>query len=122
MQTMKLTLIAAIAALATACASQQDPSDTYAQGWRGAQILAIGNEQLSIPIKAQDCRSALPVSTGYTRFAVASYSYGGSPNLKSKRIVAIPNEANVSVGDRVFVNVRNCKLALRTSGLRNERP
>ncbi|MBI5926462.1 MAG: hypothetical protein HY836_12805 [Aquabacterium sp.] len=119
---MKLTLATVIATLATACAIKQDPTDTYAQGWRRAQILEVGKDQLVVHSDKQDCRKALTANAGYTKFAVATYSYGGNPSLKDKRIVAVPNEVEVGVGEWVFVNVSDCKLALRKVGLRNERP
>lgn len=51
-----------------------------------------------------------------TRFALASYSYGGNPNLRAKRIAVIPDQVDVKVGDQVFVNVVDCKPVIRQSG------
>jgi len=119
---MKLTLVVVLAALTTACANKLDVTDTYAQGWRRAKIIEVGKDKLVVSSEKQDCRASFGTDAGYSRFAIASYSYGGSPNLRSKRIVAVPNEVEVSVGDWVFVNVRECKYPLRKVGLKNERP
>lgn len=119
---MNLTLMIAITTLATGCATTADLTDTYAQGWRRAQIIAVDKDELAVHSDKQDCRTALATNAVGTKFVLASYSYGGSPNLRAKRIVSLPNDVGVSVGDWVFVNVSDCKLALRKLGLRNERP
>jgi hypothetical protein len=119
---MKLTLAAAVALMTSACTTYTDPTSTHAQGWRRAQILALDKDQLAAQSVAQDCRTAQAATDADGRFALVSYSYGGNPNLRAGRIVAIPREVDVSVGDLVFVNVGDCKQALRRKGLYNERP
>jgi hypothetical protein len=119
---MNLTLMIAITILATGCATKADLTDTYAQGWRRAKIIAVDKDQLAVQSEKQDCRTAFAANAVDTKFVLASYSYGGSPNLRAKRIVALPNDAAVNVGDWVFVNITDCKLPLRKLGLRNERP
>src|SRR3989344_607163 len=49
----------------------------------------------------------------YARYAVASYSYVGSPNLRAKRVVAVPNAMNLNVGDWVYVNITDCQQPLK---------
>jgi hypothetical protein len=119
---MKLTLATAVALMTTACTTYTDPTSTHAQGWRRAQILVLDKDQLAAQSVEQDCRTAQPASDGEGRFALVSYSYGGNPNLRANRIARMPNELDVSVGDWVFVNVGDCKQALRKKGLLNERP
>lgn len=119
---MKLTTMMAVSVMASACATQTVPNDTFSQGWRRAQVLAVNTDQLAVQSDKQDCRKALVSNAVDTKFVLISYTYGGSPNLKAKRIVSLPNDVEVKVGDRVFVNVRDCKLALSKFGLLNERP
>lgn len=114
MKTFKLTLAVTTTVLATACATQNTPSnEDFSQGWRRAQVLEIGNEQLSVRSEKQDCRPTLSNNTDFDRFAITSYSFGGSPNLRTKRIVAIPKHITVKPGDWVLVNIRDCKKSLK---------
>lgn len=119
---MNLTLMIAITTLATGCASKADLTDTFAQGWRRAKIIAVDKDQLAVNSERQDCRTAFVANAVDSKFVLASYSYGGSPNLRTKRIVSLPNDVAVNVGDWVFVNITDCKQPLRKLGLRNERP
>lgn len=114
MQKLNWMLVVIGAALTTACASAgQAGTDAYAQGWRRAKVLAIGNDELAVRSAKEDCRKALGAQTEYARFALVSYSYGGNPNLRKKRIVAIPNDGEVKVGDWASVSITDCRLALK---------
>lgn len=118
---LKMTLVVVAATLTTACATRpQVTADAYAQGWRRAEVLAIGKDQLAVPSRKEDCRAALGADAGYTWFAVTSYSWGGSPNLREKRIVAIPNDVDVKVGEWVYVSINDCRLALKKAAPRTE--
>jgi hypothetical protein len=111
---LKIALVVVFAALTTACTTgPQVSSNAYSQGWRRAQVVAIEKDQLAVRSSKEDCRMALGAEAGKTRFAVASYSYGGNPNLRAKRIVAIPNDVDVEVGDWVEVSITDCRLALK---------
>ena len=87
---LKIALVVVFAALTTACTTgPQVSSNAYSQGWRRAQVVAIEKDQLAVRSSKEDCRMALGAEAGKTRFAMASYSYGGNPNLRAKRIVAM---------------------------------
>ncbi len=117
---LKMTLVAIVATLITACTTgPQVTADAYAKGWRRAQIVAVGEEQLAVPSSKEDCRKTVGADSRYDRFALASYSYGGNPNLRAKRIVAIPNQVDVAVGDWVYVSITDCRLALKKVDPRN---
>lgn len=122
MMKMNLMVMVSITTLATGCASTADLTDTFAQGWRRAKIITVDKDQLAVHSEKQDCRTAFVANTVDTKFVLASYSYGGSPNLRTKRIVSVSNEVAVNAGDWVFVNITDCKQPLRKLGLRNERP
>ncbi|MDE2403023.1 MAG: hypothetical protein V4532_10230 [Pseudomonadota bacterium] len=117
MPKLKMTLVVIVAAVTTACATgPQVSSDAYSQGWRRAQVMSIGKDQLAVRSSKEDCRTALGADASFMRFAVASYSYGGNPNLREKRIVAIPNDVDVNVGDWVAVSITDCRMALKQLG------
>jgi hypothetical protein len=114
MQKLNRMLIAIGVTLTTAFASAgQLSSEAYSQGWRRAKVLAIGKDELAVRSAKGDCRKAVGTQTEYARFAVVSYSYGGNPNLRKKRIVAIPNDGEVKVGDWASVSITDCRLALK---------
>jgi len=114
---LRITLVVVFAAVTTACATgPQISTDAYSQGWRRAQVVAIEKDQLAVRSSKEDCRTAFGADAGFTRFAVASYSYGGNPNLREKRIVAIPNDVDVNVGDWVAVSITDCRMALKRLG------
>lgn len=107
-------LLVSASALLTACATNDDTLyPGHREGWRRAQVLEVGDEQLVAHAQKYECHAEMGAIGKSTRFAVASYSYGGNPNLRAKRIAAIPDQVDVKVGDQVFVNVVDCKPALR---------
>ena len=117
---VKLKIMRAIAAatVTIACApgSHALTDASYSQGWRRALVVAIGTDQLVVRSSKEDCRTARGAEAGFTRFAMASYSFGGNPNLREQRIVAIPNDVDVKVGDWVAISITDCRLALNKLG------
>lgn len=114
---LKMMLVVVVAAVTTACTTgPQISADAYSQGWRRAQVVATEKDQLAVHSSKEDCRTAPGAEAGFTRFAVASYSYGGNPNLRQKRIVAIPNDVDVRVGDWVEISITDCRKALKKLG------
>lgn len=106
-----LTVMAmALSLLASACSTVGDPSRTYQNGWRQAQIVDVGNGQTVLPFVSQDCRARIEGGAEAARYAVTSYSYGGNPNLRRKLAVALPYGTDLAVGDWVYVNVVDCRL------------
>jgi hypothetical protein len=96
----------------SACANTQQ-DQAYQQGWRSAKVLQIGEFKSEMEgVIAKDCRSELGASAGYTRYASVSYSYGGNPNLRSKRVVAVPEKLTLQAGQSVQVNITDCRVPL----------
>lgn len=103
----------ALSVLTSACSTTGDLPYGYQDGWRRAQIVGIGDGQAALPLVNQDCRAESERGNGAAHYAVTSYSYGGNPNLRKKRVVAVPADSDLAVGDWVYVNVVDCRLALQ---------
>lgn len=107
-------LLVSASAYLTACATNDEALyPGYREGWRRAQVLEVGDETLVARSKKYECHAESSQQDKSKRFAVASYSFGGDPNLRAKRIVAIPDQVNLSVGNQVFVNVVDCHLSAK---------
>ncbi len=102
-----------ISVLVSSCAAFNQDSEGYSQGWRSAKVLEIGGEKSVLRFAHKDCRSEMGSNAAYRRYAVTSYSYGGSPNLKTKRIVAVPDNLLLEIGDKAYVNIVDCKIPLK---------
>ena len=97
---MKL-LIAAISLALAACASNIAlTSDEFDSGVRRGRVEGLVDESTSIVNTRLDCRS------GPGQYAVVSYSYGGSPNLRANVIVPAKS---LKRGDETKVNIRGCQ-------------
>lgn len=100
--------------LTTACGSISPELDGYHEGWRRATVLEIGQGgTLHAADTAEDCRVGFGADANQARFAVTAYTVGGEANLRKKRIVAVPDNFSVQVGDPVAINMKDCRLALR---------
>jgi hypothetical protein len=106
-------LLASAALIVSGCASASLDASSFQQGWRRATVVEVASAQATLASPAQtDCRVELGPDAGYTHYAVVSYSWGGSPKLRAKRIVAVPAGTPVKVGDTVKVHVVDCKVGL----------
>jgi hypothetical protein len=101
----------ALSALACACSTVDDPPLGFHDGWRRAQVVGVGDGKATLPLVSKDCRANLERHTSAMRYAVASYSYGGNPNLRRKQIVLVQDDIDLVVGDWLYVNIVDCKLA-----------
>ena len=106
-------VLTGISLLTTACSTLDYEPYGYREGWRRSQIMEIGQAKTMMQRVAKDCRTELGADAPYARYAVASYSYGGNPNLRAKRVVAVPNAMNLNVGDWVYVNITDCQQPLK---------
>jgi hypothetical protein len=106
-------MVMALSVLASACSTVDDASYSYKDGSRQAQIVEIGTGNAVVPLASKDCRGEGEGHALDARHAVISYSYGESPNLRRKRVVALPDGFDASVGDWIYVSVKDCKLAPR---------
>ena len=109
---MKLCCVAP-ALWISACATSADPEHAFDQGWRRAKVLQVGHIETVMPGNiAKDCRTEQVPGATFTRYALVSYSWGGSPNLRSKRVVSVPDGIQLDAGQTVLVNLRNCQAPL----------
>lgn len=114
MNKAKIGILVGIALLSTACGHIGPELDGYHEGWRRATVLEIGQAgTLRAVDPEEDCRVGWGADASRARFAVTSYAFGGSVNLRRNRIVAVPDSFAGQVGDQVAINVKDCRLALR---------
>ncbi len=105
--------LASAAALTTACSTFDDGPYGYGQGWRRAQVLALSDEHSAPTLGAIDCRSDQPANSSSARYAMMSYSYGGNPNTRTKRIVPVQDGIALGVGSWAYINVLDCAQPLK---------
>jgi hypothetical protein len=109
--------LASAAALTTACSTFDDGPYAYGQGWRRAQVLEVSDGRSAPALGGKDCRSAQPANASSARYAVMSYSYGGNPNTRAKRIVPVQDGIALGVGSWAYINVLDCAQPLKKWGL-----
>lgn len=113
-------LLVGASVLATACATNDEAlPGGYREGWRRAIVLDVGDEQVLAHSKNIECHAQLSAHNRSAKFAITSYSYGGNPNLRAKRLVVISDQGAPKVGDQVFVNILDCESKLRLVGSTN---
>ncbi len=98
--------------LAGCCTAMTDQTDGYAQGWRRARIEAIVDGQAPVRSAYRDCRQADPANTAAGPYVLASYSFGGNPNLRHAMVVPAPADMRLIVGQPVRINITHCESAL----------
>ena len=87
----------------------------FHDGWRRAIVKGDGTSAaLASTDAVEDCRSAFGVDATRMRFALTSYTYGGSATLTKERIVVVPEGLAVHSGDHVAINVLDGRLPLKT--------
>lgn len=107
----------------SACATNQDHGYPFEDGWRHAKVHEMGDHKTVMHATIHmDCRPSLAHQRASTRFAVVSYSHGSSPKWQTKRVVAIPDGLQVSVGDKVHIKVNDCATPLAKPDERRRQP
>lgn len=115
MNKAKIGILLGITLLTTACGHVGPELDGYHEGWRRATVLEVGQgEALRAVDPAEDCRAGWGADASRARFAVTSYALGGNVNLRKNRIVAVSDNFTGQAGDQVAINVKDCRLALRS--------
>lgn len=107
-------LVGALTCLvASACGSAMaTPADAYAQGWRRARVKAIVMAQAPVRGVYRDCRTTILGPAGQTTYVLASYAFGGNPNLRHSMVVAVPADHAFAVGDDIRINITRCETAM----------
>lgn len=111
-----------LSSLLSACSAFKYEPYGYQEGWRRAQVLEIGLAKTAMQYANKDCRVDLGSDSPYARYAVTSYSYGSSPKLRTKRVVAVPNDLQLKVGEWIYVNITDCKKLLQRVDTRGTLP
>lgn len=90
------------------CASFDAHSYDRAAGWHAAQVVAVGRADALAVTVDRDCGGSIG---GAAAYVVVRYRNGGvhSRSLGTSRL---PQGVPLSVGDAVYVNVLECKVAL----------
>ncbi|MBV8633455.1 MAG: hypothetical protein JO002_03105 [Burkholderiaceae bacterium] len=105
--------------LLAGCTNLSACRDGYEQGWRAGEVQATEAVTAIYPVAGIDCRSSLQL-TGAQRIAyiqfvfdpiAGKYFYGGPKHRHA--IVPIPEGVDLQAGERVYVNILDCRLPLR---------
>lgn len=99
------------------CTTMADQTEGYAQGWRRARVEALVAAQAPVRSAYLDCRPTArptdhPIDTAGGPYVLASYSFGGNPNLRHTMVVPIPADMRVALGQPIRINITHCETAL----------
>lgn len=94
------------------CTAMTDQTDGYAQGWRRARVEAIVDAQAPVRSAYRDCRPSGHTAATSGPYVLASYAFGGNPNLRHTMVVPTTPDMHVAVGQRIRINIRHCEAAL----------
>ncbi|KGM41372.1 hypothetical protein JY96_18410 [Aquabacterium sp. NJ1] len=97
--------------LAGCCTAMTDQSEGYAQGWRPARVEAVVDAQATVRFAYRDCRQADPASDASGPYVLASYSFGGNPNLRHTMVVRMPAGQAPEPGQHIQINIVRCEMA-----------
>lgn len=88
--------------------------DGFHDGWRRAIVkVDWPSAAMASTDAVEDCRLAFGVDAARMRFALTSYTYGGSATMTKSRIVVVPEDLAMHPGDHVAINVLDCRLPLK---------
>lgn len=93
------------------CTAMTDP-EGYAQAWRHARVEAIVDVQAPVRSAYRDCRPSERADTASGPYVLASYSFGGNPNLRHTMVVHMPPDQHPTPGQRIRINIVRCATAL----------
>lgn len=94
------------------CTAMTDQTEGYAQGWRRARVEAIVDAQATVRSAYRDCRPPGRTDTTSGPYVLASYAFGGNPNLRHTMIVPAAPDMRPEVGQRIRINITHCEAAL----------
>lgn len=95
------------------CTAMTDQTEGYAQGWRRARVEAIVDAQAPVRSASRDCRPAVaPIDAAGGAYVLASYSFGGNPNLRHTMVVRMPPDQQPKPGQHIRINIVRCETAL----------
>lgn len=101
--------------LMSACALVYGGRYDYDAGWRVATVLEVALPQQIRGRARPDCRELLTTRDGVL-FAFVRYNH--EPYKLHRAIVPIPSEISLSVGERIYLNITDCREPLVRVGQR----
>lgn len=104
---LKLVVLTSCAFLLGCAGIVYDGGYAYRDGWRPGTIKAIGGGIEYREKLAEGCSSQNNHGT------YATVRYTGGSHLRSRTIPVEPN-SSLQVGDRVYINIKDCNLSLVT--------
>lgn len=93
------------------CTAMTDQTEGYAQGWRRARVEAIVDAQAPVRSAYRDCRPTDAARAGAGPYVLASYSFGGNPNLRHTMVVRMPPDQPPTPGQSIRINIVRCETA-----------
>lgn len=96
--------------LAGCSTARTDQPDDYAQGWRRARVEAIVDASTPVRSAYRDCRQG--GEAGANPYVLASYAFGGNPNLRHTMAVRMASGQQPALGQAIRVNIERCETAL----------
>ncbi len=94
------------------CASYMDSRYPWDKAWRLGKVETLGDGGPDTVIHT-NCRELMGQNWPYSRVAIVSCSYGSSPTLRHKRLVGVPPNISLALGDKVYVKVDDCATPLQ---------
>jgi hypothetical protein len=85
-------------------------SKTFNEGWRQAKVISLidsAEPTVSTHIH-HDCRNRASTAEGFP-YVLASYSFGGNPNLRRQIVVPVQAASTIKVGDAVHAHISDCR-------------
>jgi hypothetical protein len=90
------------------CASLATERALFLEGWHPGRVMRIDVGAAIGPPLRSDCRKAMPLeASSQSHFALVRYSVSAS--RYAERIAPLTDAAALRVGDRVYVNTKECK-------------
>ncbi|RQP21823.1 hypothetical protein [Piscinibacter terrae] len=104
---LTVVLVAAVTAWLAACETTYEGKYDMASGWRQAKVAALEVDEQASRHAFKDCRSQWDAdkARASSRFIVLSVR---EMNRRRSYIVAVPLTSSLAVGDRVYMNARDC--------------
>lgn len=104
--------------LLSGCSAFKQQANDYANGWRMAQVVATSDTQHPYQPTHGDCRKTeTGTSDSGHRYVLVSYAFSTNPNLRNTRVVQIPADQTVSIGQSLRINIEQC--GLMPQGVKN---
>jgi hypothetical protein len=94
--------------------AHEGSTQTFNEGWRHAKVVSlIDSTELDASTHIhRDCRkqaSAAASTPEGVRHVLASYSFGGNPNLRRQIVVPVSAAHPLKVGDAVHAHISDCE-------------